>query len=137
MLLSTRPNINDMDKGINKHRRPRLLIDTLPEDRMDSMNLDPEKLDAVAAAVRDAGRYAYERQGAVRRTFKKDGSVLTDVDMAISHSLISRIHDLFPGAAAFRLELTPCNQGARNLYSRMGYAPLGYEQMILTPQTRT
>ena len=34
------------------------------------------------------------------------------------------------------LEVTPCNQGARNLYSRMGYAPLGYEQMILTPQTR-
>ena len=104
MLLSTRPNINDMDKGINKHRRPRLLIDTLPEDRMDSMNLDPEKLDAVAAAVRDAGRYAYERQGAVRRTFKKDGSVLTDVDMAISHSLISRIHDLFPGAAVISEE---------------------------------
>ena len=81
-----------------------MLIDDTSADRMDSMNLDPEKLDALASSVREAGRYAYERQGAVRRTFKKDGSVLTDVDMAISHSLISRIHDLFPGAAVISEE---------------------------------
>ena len=54
----------------------------------------------------------------------------------LGSAFLRALPDLFPTAAAFRLEVTPCNQGARNLYSRMGYAPLGYEQMILTPQTR-
>ena len=37
---------------------------------------------------------------------------------------------LFPEAAAFRLELEPDNQKARALYGRMGFSPLGYDQMV-------
>ena len=63
------------------------------------MVLNKDKLDILAEEVRDAGRFAYEHQSAVRRTYKKDGSVLTEVDMAISHRLVRKIHDLFPEAA--------------------------------------
>ncbi len=63
------------------------------------MTLDTEKLSVIADEVRKAGAFAFQRQADVRRTFKKDGSVLTDVDMAISHSLVSKIRTLFPGAA--------------------------------------
>ena len=68
------------------------------------MNLDPEKLDVLASEVRNAGAFARSRQADVRRTYKKDGSVLTEVDMVISHSLVGRIHDLFPGAAVISEE---------------------------------
>ena len=68
------------------------------------MNLDPEKLDVLASEVRNAGAFARSRQADVRRTYKKDGSVLTEVDMAISHSLVGKIHDLFPGAAVISEE---------------------------------
>lgn len=51
-------------------------------------------------------------------------------------AFLRALPDLFPEAAAFRLELTPCNEGARALYTRLGYAPLGYEQMLLLRKTR-
>lgn len=42
---------------------------------------------------------------------------------------------LFPDAAAFRLELEPDNTGARALYARLGFQPLGYAQMIFSQKS--
>ena len=63
------------------------------------MTLDPGKLDVLAEEVRKAGAFAFSRQADVRRTYKKDGSVLTEVDMAISHIIVEKMRNLFPGAA--------------------------------------
>ncbi len=68
------------------------------------MTLDQDKLDVLAEEVRKAGAFAFQKQADVRRTYKKDGSVLTEVDMAISHSLVSKIRSLFPGAAVISEE---------------------------------
>ena len=38
---------------------------------------------------------------------------------------------LYPNAARFRLELEPDNEKARSLYTRLGYKPLNYSQMVL------
>ncbi len=71
---------------------------------MEQMDLDQEKLDALFIEVQKAGQYAYSQQGAVKRTFKSDGSVLTNVDMAISHKLIAKIEELFPFASVISEE---------------------------------
>ena len=66
--------------------------------------LDKTKLDILADEIEEAGRYAYAMQKSVHRSFKKDGSVLTEADTAISHRIIEKIHALFPEAAVISEE---------------------------------
>lgn len=62
------------------------------------MNLDTEKLSIIAAAVEEAGRIAFEKQHEIHRSFKHDGSVITEADITISHKLTALIKELFPEA---------------------------------------
>ena len=61
--------------------------------------LDKKKLDSIEDAIRDAGEYAVKMQSHVHRSHKKDGSILTEVDLEISHRILSRISQLFPECA--------------------------------------
>lgn len=58
--------------------------------------LDKSKLDQLYEEIVKSGRWAEEMQGKVSRQYKADGSVLTEVDLAISHRIINRIESLFP-----------------------------------------
>ena len=58
--------------------------------------LDIKKLDILEEAIREAGKYAKEMQASVHRSYKEDGSVLTEVDLEISHRILSLIQSLFP-----------------------------------------
>ncbi len=60
--------------------------------------LEREKLDILAKAVEDAGLYAKEQQREIRRSYKKDGSVITETDLAISKKILSVVSSLFPEA---------------------------------------
>lgn len=55
----------------------------------------------------------------------------------LGSAFLAALPDLIPEAAAFRLELTPCNEKARALYTRLGYVPLAYAQMILHRKTES
>ncbi len=66
--------------------------------------LDSGRLDILASAVREAGRYAAAAQSRVHRSFKDDGSVLTEADTAISHRITRTIRELFPEAAVISEE---------------------------------
>ncbi len=66
--------------------------------------LDSDKLDCLAKAVQDAGTLASSMQCDVHRSFKKDGSVLTEADTAISRMIIDEIRTLFPEAAVISEE---------------------------------
>ena len=66
--------------------------------------LDSGRLDILASAVREAGRYATAAQSRVHRSFKDDGSVLTEADTAISHRITRTIRELFPEAAVISEE---------------------------------
>lgn len=48
----------------------------------------------------------------------------------VGHSLLAAIHEGFPDALRFRLEVTPANARARALYATLGYKDLKYEQMV-------
>lgn len=41
------------------------------------------------------------------------------------------LRQLYPQASRFRLEIEPDNEKAKALYTRMGFAPLDYGQMVL------
>jgi len=60
--------------------------------------LGREKLDILAKAVQDAGLYAKEQQREIHRSYKKDGSVITETDLAISKKILSVVSSLFPEA---------------------------------------
>ena len=62
------------------------------------MNLDEDKLRIVCDEIRKAGDYAFSMQKHIHRSFKSDGSVLTETDIAISHRITKLIHELFPSA---------------------------------------
>lgn len=62
------------------------------------IQLEQEKLDIMAKAVKDAGLYAKELQGEIHRTYKSDGSVITETDLAISERILSVVSSLFPEA---------------------------------------
>ena len=62
------------------------------------MDLDEERLQIISEEIRKAGEYAFRMQRSVHRSFKADGSVLTETDLAISHRITSLIHELFPHA---------------------------------------
>lgn len=46
-------------------------------------------------------------------------------------AFFSELRQRYPSAARFRLEVEPDNDGAKALYSRMGYEALNYGQMVL------
>ena len=68
--------------------------------------LDVNRLDILSEEIWKAGRTARSMQQSVHRSFKDDGSVLTEADTAISHHIISVIHSLFPEAAVISEEET-------------------------------
>lgn len=61
--------------------------------------LDSSKLDILADEIEKAGRLAERMQKDVHRSFKTDGSVLTEADTMISRLITGKIHELFPEAA--------------------------------------
>ncbi|MDD3902166.1 MAG: inositol monophosphatase family protein [Sphaerochaeta sp.] len=62
------------------------------------LQLEREKLDTLASAVKNAGLYAKEQQANIHRSYKNDGSVITETDLAISKRILSLISELFPEA---------------------------------------
>ena len=68
------------------------------------MILEKNKLDELYEAVIECGEYAKKMQHEVHRSFKADGSVLTEADTAISRNLIKCIRTLFPEAAVISEE---------------------------------
>lgn len=62
------------------------------------IQLKKEKLDILAKAVEDAGLYAKEKQGEIHRSYKSDGSVITETDLAISKRILDVVGALFPEA---------------------------------------
>ena len=50
------------------------------------MDLDEERLQIISEEIRKAGEYAFRMQRSVHRSFKADGSVLTETDLAKSTS---------------------------------------------------
>ncbi|MGH0052971.1 MAG: inositol monophosphatase family protein [Sphaerochaetaceae bacterium] len=70
--------------------------------------LEQKGLDALALAVRKAGSYAKAQQQHIHRSYKTDGTVITETDLAISKQIISVIEELFPSANIISEEtLTP------------------------------
>lgn len=61
--------------------------------------------------VRKAGELAAERQGTVLRSFKADGSVLTEVDREVDTFLRDSIISLFPGSGVVTEEHSPADTG--------------------------
>ena len=66
--------------------------------------LDKDRLDTLAGEIEKAGRYAFRMQSLVHRSFKSDGSVLTEADTAISRHITGCIHELFPEAGVISEE---------------------------------
>ena len=76
-------------------------------------DLDKTKLDLLEEAIKDAGKYATDMQSKVKRMYKADGSVLTEVDLEISHRILSKISSLFPECAIVsEEEITPHKSNA-------------------------
>ena len=69
-----------------------------------SVMLDYHKLDLLAEEIEKAGELAAEMQKSVHRSFKSDGSVLTEADTTISRIIVNKIHELFPEAAVISEE---------------------------------
>lgn len=62
------------------------------------LQLEREKLDILAKAVEDAGLYAKEMQAEIHRSYKSDGSVITEADLTISQRILGVVGSLFPEA---------------------------------------
>ncbi|MDT4762853.1 inositol monophosphatase family protein [Sphaerochaeta sp. PS] len=62
------------------------------------LQLDSEKLDILAEAVRSSGLYAQEKQKEITRSYKQDGTVITETDLTISRRIIDVVQTLFPEA---------------------------------------
>lgn len=56
------------------------------------------QFDQLAEEVRKAGAFAKAQQQHLTSSLKKDGSIVTNADLEISHSLIKTIGRLYPGA---------------------------------------
>lgn len=61
-------------------------------------SLDINKLEKLYTYIIDLARYARARQKNVKREFKSDGSVLTEIDLYISNEISKKIKQLFPDA---------------------------------------
>lgn len=55
-----------------------------------------EKLDILADSIRECGRYARRMQTRIHRSYKSDGTVLTETDLRITNTLVPLIKKLFP-----------------------------------------
>ncbi|MFA5448349.1 MAG: inositol monophosphatase family protein [Sphaerochaeta sp.] len=60
--------------------------------------LSPESLDNLAHLVRSCGRWAHAQQKEITRTYKSDGTVVTEVDLEISRRIIEHLQANFPQA---------------------------------------
>ncbi|MBR1919851.1 MAG: inositol monophosphatase [Spirochaetales bacterium] len=58
--------------------------------------LDSQSLDELALCIQECGSLAKERQGYIHRSFKDDGSVLTETDLEISSIVEKKVEKLFP-----------------------------------------
>ena len=63
------------------------------------MYLDKEKLDRIQEEIYSSGKWAVEKQGDLHISLKEDKSVVTEVDITISHRILALIKSLFPDAA--------------------------------------
>ena len=60
--------------------------------------LDEDRLEQLYQIFIALSRYARLKQKNVKRNFKSDGSVLTEIDLYISHEISKTIKHLFPDA---------------------------------------
>ncbi|MDD2395078.1 MAG: inositol monophosphatase [Sphaerochaeta sp.] len=75
--------------------------------------LDQKALDILAAAVQDAGRQAKQQQMFIHRSYKSDGTVITETDLAISRRILGVVADLFEDVNIISEEtLTPFREDA-------------------------
>lgn len=77
------------------------------------LSLDTKALDELSNVVRSCGRMAKEKQASIHRSYKSDGSVLTETDLAISSKILAVVAHLFPQANIISEEtLTPYKEDA-------------------------
>ena len=57
-----------------------------------------EKFDLIEKCILECGQWAKENQSKVSRMYKKDGTVLTEVDLYINNKVEQTINELFPEA---------------------------------------
>lgn len=75
--------------------------------------LDQKALDTLALAVQDAGRNAKKQQQFIHRSYKSDGTVITETDLAISRKILGVVARLFENVNIISEEtLTPFNPEA-------------------------
>lgn len=75
--------------------------------------LDTKALDTLAEAVRAAGAMAKLNQQHIQRSYKTDGTVITETDLAISARILGLVAELFPEVNIISEEtLTPFNDKA-------------------------
>lgn len=69
----------------------------------------------LCTAVRRCGEAAREKQALIHRSFKADGSVLTETDLSVSEALIGTIRELYPqcGIVTEETDLHDFREGAR------------------------
>ncbi len=69
----------------------------------------------LCTAVRRCGEAAREKQVLIHRSFKADGSVLTETDLSVSEALIRTIRELYPqcGIVTEETDLHDFREGAR------------------------
>jgi myo-inositol-1(or 4)-monophosphatase len=77
------------------------------------LSLDRKALDELSEVVRSCGRMAKENQATIHRSYKSDGTVLTETDLAISGKILAVVSRLFPEANIISEEtLTPYKEDA-------------------------
>lgn len=69
--------------------------------------LETDKLDRLASEMEALGQYAKERQKEVTRSFKEDGSILTEADLEISGKVQNLVLSLFPDCSFVSEEFPP------------------------------
>lgn len=70
--------------------------------------LPSNKLDLLMDEVIECSHIAVKYQSDIVRSFKSDGSILTNADLEISHRIVSKIYELFPNANVIsEEEITP------------------------------
>jgi len=59
-------------------------------------SLDEDKLDEIARTVRQCGKIAKRKQKSIHRSYKEDGTVLTETDIELSGIIEEKVFNLFP-----------------------------------------
>ena len=57
---------------------------------------EEKKFFRICSAIRQCGEAARSNQALIHRSFKEDGSILTETDLAVSDAIIERIRTLYP-----------------------------------------